>query len=243
MQTVQEWLARPDVRQAREASLPELVSEKFFRDPMRPLRYDPYTFYSPADGFVLYSLTVGPSERIVAVKGRNLTTRELLQDPEYFVRSLVVGVFLTFYDVHVNRMPTDGYVHFRRPPALGDESMIPVEASILGHGNLNPNDLAYAFTNERVVTRVYSPRIQQSYYLVQIADREVDTISLFVQDGECVKQGQRFGAIRFGSQVDLIVPLRNTRFKFTNLVEGRTLYHVEAGMDLLVKAEPNDANP
>jgi phosphatidylserine decarboxylase len=240
MQTVSDWLARDDVRSVRGASLPDIMSEKFFRDPLRPSFYDPTVFYSPADGFVLYSITVGPDERIVEVKGRNLTTRELLQDPEYSTRSLVVGVFLTFYDIHVNRLPTDGYVHFRRPELLGDESMIAVEASILRNKSVNKNDLGYAFTNERVVTRVYNPRLKQSYFLVQIADREVDTISLFAQEGEYVKQGHRFGAIRYGSQVDLIIPLTSPYWRFHSLVQGRELYHVEAAVDELVRVEQSD---
>ena len=239
MHTVREWLARPDVHRIGEASVYELVSEKFFRDPMRPLLYDPSVFYSPADGFILYSLTVGPNEKIVEVKGRNLTTRELLRDPMYSAASLVIGVFLTFYDVHVNRLPTNGFVHFRRLPAFGDESMVPVERSILRHQLLDKNDLGYAFVNERVVTRVYSPRLRQFYYLVQIADREVDTICLFAQNGEYLKQGQRFGAIRYGSQVDLIIPLTRQFWNFTSLVHGKELYHVEAGTDPLVRVQAN----
>ena len=238
MQTVREWLARDDVRQVRDASLSEVMSEKFFREPMRPLHYDPATFYSPADGFVLYSLIVAADERILEVKGRSLTTRELLQDESYSARSLVVGVFITFYDVHVNRLPTDGYVHFRRPPQLGAETMVPVEASILKGQQVNRNDLGYAFTNERVITRVYNPRMRQFYYLVQIADREVDTISLFAEEGAYLKQGQRFGAIRYGSQVDLILPVTGSH-KFESLVDGKSLYHVEAGVDPLVRVEAN----
>ena len=237
MQTVNEWLARDDVRRVREASLDELLSEKFFRDPMRPLHYDAATFYSPADGFVLYSRTVGPSERIVEVKGRNLTVQELLQDPEYSAKSLIIGIFLTFYDIHVNRLPTDGYVHFRRPSAIGCEPMVAMEAGILRKAHMDPNDMMYAFTNERVVTRVYNPKLQQSYYLIQIADREVDMISLLAQEGEYLKQGQRFGQIRFGSQVDLIIPLTAFHYKFTSLVKDKALYHLEAGVDKIVRVE------
>jgi len=240
MQTVSEWLARPDIRQLRDTPLQEHLTEKFFREPIRPQFYDHSMFYSPADGFVLYSLTVGPRDRIVSVKGRNLTTRELLQAETYSANSLVIGVFLTFYDVHVNRLPTDGYVHFRQPAAIGAETMVPVEAAILKGQPVDANDLGYMFTNERVVTRVYNPRIQQPYYLVQIADREVDTIALFAEDGAYLKQGKRFGGIRFGSQVDLIIPLTNPRVEFHSLVQGKELYHIEAGIDPLVRVEASD---
>jgi len=235
MQTVKEWLARPDVQESQTASVQQLISQTFYRDPMRPLRYDPASFYSPADGFILYSAVVRPKERIVGVKGRNLTAQELLQDKEYAARSLVIGIFLTFYDVHVNRMPTDGYVHFRRPTAVGSQTMTPVEARILRKEPVNPDDLEYAFTNERVVTRVYNPRLLQSYYVVQIADREVDTIIPLAQEGAYLKQGKRFGQIRFGSQVDLILPLTNPRYKFTSLVGDKVLYHVETGTDPIIR--------
>jgi phosphatidylserine decarboxylase len=241
MQTVHEWLNRPDVREIQAASIRQHMEQGFFRDPMRPLYYRRDVFYAPADGFILYSRIIGSDERIVTVKGRNLTTQELLQDHEYSARSLVVGVFLTFYDVHVNRIPTDGYVHFRRPSATADKSMVAVEAGILRKTDMDPNDMEYAFTNERVVTRVYNPRMQQSYYLVQIADREVDTIALFAEDGAYLKQGQRFGAIRFGSQVDLIIPLTGSRWQFRSLVDGKSLYHVESGVDPLVRVEADGA--
>src|SRR5271157_224625 len=142
MQTVSEWLRRKDVQRVRASSVEEIVTERFFRDPMRPVHYDPTVFYSPADGFILYSMVVGPADRIVQVKGRDLTVRELLQDPTYSAkRSLVVGVFLSFYDVHWNRIPTDGFVHFRRVPVIGNEPMNAVEASILHGGQVNPDDL------------------------------------------------------------------------------------------------------
>ena len=237
MQTVNEWLRRQDVKRLRGASVDDLVSEKFHRDPMRPLHYGPAVFYSPADGFILYSMVVGPDERIVQVKGRNLTTQEILQDATYTARSLVVGIFLTFYDVHVNRLPTDGFVHFSRPPAIENASMNVVEATILQKGVVSPDDFGYAFTNERVVTRVYSTQLSQSYYLVQIADREVNTISLFPQEGAKLRQGERFGLMRFGSQVDLIIPLISSRLKFISLVQHKILCHVEAGIDQLVRVE------
>lgn len=235
MQTVREWLSRPDVREIQAASVRQHMEQGFFRDPMRPLQYRPDVFYAPADGFLLYSRIVEPDERIVTVKGRDLTTRELLRDAEFSVRALVVGIFLTFYDVHINRLPTDGYVHFQRPSTTGAESMVAVEAGILHRQTVKHDDMEYVFTNERVVTRVYNPRLPHSYYLVQTADREVDTISLLTEEGELLRQGERYGQIRFGSQVDLIVPLTNPRYDFSSLVHGKELHHVEAGLDPIAK--------
>jgi hypothetical protein len=52
-----------------------------------------------------------------------------------------------------------------------------------------------------------------------------------------VLQGRRFSQIRYGSQVDLIVPL-SSRFDFTTIQE--TGDHVEAGVDPLIKKTPKN---
>jgi len=44
--------------------------------------------------------------------------------------------------------------------------------------------------------------------IVLIASRLVRRILSYVQEGEQVALGQRIGVIRFGSQVDLVMPLR-----------------------------------
>ena len=75
--------------------------------------------------------------------------------------------------------------------------------------------------------------LKQYYYILQVADYDVDCITPFrLKQNQPFAQNQRFSQIRYGSQVDLIIPL-SERFDFEPLVD--TGMHVEAGVDPLVK--------
>ena len=74
--------------------------------------------------------------------------------------------------------------------------------------------------------------------MLQIADYDVSAILPFDQQQQRrYAQGQRFSEIRFGSQVDLIIPL-SPRWHFTTLLPDTT--HVEAGVDPLVRVTTNE---
>ena len=84
-----------------------------------------------------------------------------------------------------------------------------------------------------MVNRIDSIELAQSYYVLQIADQDVDHITPFVlKQNQAVGQRQRFSQVRFGSQVDLIVPL-SARFDFDTVQEIGD--HVEAGIDPIIK--------
>jgi len=69
--------------------------------------------------------------------------------------------------------------------------------------------------------------------MLQIADYDVDCIVPFkLKQNQPVFQGQRFSQVRYGSQVDLVVPL-SSRFEFEPVQE--TGDHVEAGTDPLIR--------
>ena len=61
-------------------------------------------------------------------------------------------------------------------------------------------------TNERVTTVIEDGDLQIA--IVQIASRLVRRIVTFVSKGDVLDLGERIGAIRFGSQVDLVIPVR-----------------------------------
>ncbi|MBK9976302.1 MAG: phosphatidylserine decarboxylase [Planctomycetes bacterium] len=67
----------------------------FFRDPDRPLPGDEFTVVSPADGTVT---DVGPKNLDEYLKGSHQG----------------VGIFLSVFDVHVNRSPLDGTLEYSR---------------------------------------------------------------------------------------------------------------------------------
>jgi phosphatidylserine decarboxylase len=101
---------------------------------------------------------------------------------------------------------------------------------------INHDDMKYAFYNEAFKNKVLVPFLDQCYYLVQIADFEVDVIAHFGSPNDYYTQAQRFSVIKFGSQCDLIIPLHPGKCKFESLIpEDGSIWHLKAGIDPIVK--------
>ena len=231
---LQDWLDT-EVRPFRENSLTWLSQYHFFRDPIRPTYSDLSYFFSPADGIILYQREVAPDQCIVEIKGRAYSLRDAMRDPHYDAQSLVVGIFMTFFDVHINRIPYPGWLSYWEadPIATYNHPMLAVEKSILQDLHVSTDSLEYLHHNQRVLNRIYSVDLGQPYYVLQIADQDIDRITPFVlKQNQPVAQGQRFSQVRYGSQVDLIVPL-SPRFAFETVQD--TGDHVEAGIDVIIK--------
>src|SRR5881397_3707765 len=101
--TLQEWVEM-EVRPLRDKPMTWLSQRHFFRDPSRPSCSDTSFFFSPADGIILYQEVVAPDEAIVDIKGKPYRLRDAMRDEDYARRSLIIGIFMTFFDVHVNRI-------------------------------------------------------------------------------------------------------------------------------------------
>lgn len=232
---LKEWLATDEVRKLKAEPKGRLYSREFFRDPARSVYIDPNVFYAPADGVILYALPeVQPDEPILNIKGRAFTPRDALDDQDYNEPSLVVGIFMTALSVHVNRVPTSGYLvekHVTPYLFTHNVSMILEEEELLDDGHVDPDDAGYLFANERCVMSVYAAALKTTYYLIQIAERDVDEILNF-GDREHYTQGERYGQIRFGSQVDFILPLSKTH---DYELIAKPQYVVEAGIDPIVR--------
>ena len=231
---MQEWL-ESEVEPFREKSIAWISQYHFFRDPIRPTYSDVSYFFSPADGVILYQKTVKPEEPIVEIKGKAYTLRDALREPEYNQTSLVIGIFMTFFDVHVNRIPYPGQLSFKEldPIDTYNHPMLDVERSIFDDLRIPTESLEYLHHNQRMVNRIHSTELGGPYYLLQIADYDVDCITPFsLKQNQAASQGERFSVVRYGSQVDLIVPV-SRRFDFELLHE--TGCHVEAGLDPLIK--------
>jgi phosphatidylserine decarboxylase len=102
----------------------------------------------------------------------------------------VIGIAMNFLDVHVTRAPLSGRVEL-------------LEHFPGRFGSLRKPEMV--FENERATTVISGSDLQ--VVVVQIASRLVRQIVSFVGKGQIVSAGQRIGAIRFGSQVDLVLPL------------------------------------
>lgn len=234
-QTIKEFLARPDIKEIKEGhTLGQNTSVDFFRDPLRPITYDPDLLYAPADGVVLYALPRVKPKDFLEIKGKNFTLQEMLADGEYNEPSLVVGIFMTALDVHINRVPSSSYFIDQRKTEYiytHNISMMLAENELLEDFGYKKDALSYLLSNEKKVSVFYSPDLRSRYYIVQVGDKDIDCI-LSWGKGHFLLQGDRFGQIRWGSQCDLVCPL-NGRTEYEVLVEP--LQHVEAGVDAIAK--------
>jgi phosphatidylserine decarboxylase len=205
----------------------------FFRDPPRTPPEVP-GLVSAADGTVVYVKRVAPGQDVVVIKqGVAAKVRDIAREDDA-TEKLVVGVFMSPFDVHFNRAPLAGRVgSIRRYPAehenahMGEMHWRTLTGALpLYRGS------AHIVQNERAVTRIDGAwhGAPLSVYVVQIGARTVRGIDSFMAPGEAVARAQTFGMIRVGSQVDLVIPWR----------EGmRALVHegdrVRAGETLVVR--------
>jgi phosphatidylserine decarboxylase len=105
-------------------------------------------------------------------------------------RATRVSIFMNVFDVHVNRYPTDGTVAYRHynPGKFGHAG---VEKSSLDN---EQSSVGLDTTKGKVLVRQIAGLVARRI----VTDHAV---------GQRVEQGERMGMIRFGSRVDLFVPV------------------------------------
>lgn len=148
----------------------------FFRDPERVIPEREDIFVSPADGKVI--------------------TIERVREEIYLKRdALVVSIFMSPFNVHVNRSPCDGMVRsvvyskgrflsaYKQEAYLRNENVVILLET--DHGDIIVRQVA-GFLARRVVCRA--------------------------KEGDFLKKGERFGIIKFSSRVDLYLPLNTTLY-------------------------------
>jgi phosphatidylserine decarboxylase len=183
----------------------------FFRNPPRtpPAAAG---ILSPADGTVVYVKRVAPGEEVVVIKeGLAATVEDILKQDEPAPK-IVVGIFMSPFDVHYNRAPLGGRVDMiRHYPAQGENLYMGMMhlRTVLNWLPLYEGS-PHIVQNERTVTRFDSEYrgAPLPVYVVQIGSRGVHGIDSHYAVGDSVERGAIFGMIRIGSQVDLIVPAR-----------------------------------
>lgn len=135
----------------------------FFRDPSRVIVADPQAVVSPCDGTVM---------EITKENGVN-----------------VIRVFLSVFNVHVQRAPFDGkvtavtYVPGKFLPAMKPEACV---------------------VNEQNVITLQSDK--GVFVVKQIAGILARRVVAWVKPGDVLKKGDHIGLIKFSSQVDLYLP-------------------------------------
>jgi phosphatidylserine decarboxylase len=158
-----------------------------------------------------------------------------MQDETFDKKCLVIGVFMTMYDVHINRLPYAGFISYKSLDLIStfNYPMLGVERRLVNDLTIDHSRADYLHGNQRVLNRVYASDLGLSYYILQIADYDVDCITPFnLSQNAPTEQNSRFSQIRFGSQVDLIVPL-SPRHHLELMRD--TGSHVEAGLDPLIR--------
>jgi phosphatidylserine decarboxylase len=146
----------------------------FFRDPNRSAPADPNAIVAAADGTVTEISEVEETE-VLKTKTRR------------------VGIFLSIFDVHTNRVPIDGRVIYRR-----HREGLCLDARRPDCSEKN-EAMTWAFENSQVTIVVR-----------QLTGAVARRIVAWSEIGDELKKGDRFGMIRFGSRTEVYLPLTAT---------------------------------
>lgn len=235
--SIAEWVETEVNPIKQKYSKREMAEQFFFRNELRPHRIDESLFFSPADGIILNQKIVNSREQLMEVKGVKYTLRDAFQDP-YFDGGnklyMIMDIFLTYYNVHYTKLPYTGIINYYPvdPIISNNKPMVFLENKLL-QGIIDFSKCDFTFLNERVIVEVRCPMLYgYTYYLINIADSDINTIIIYPEEGDILIQNSSLGQIRYGSQVSFVLPLsKHFDFKFCEEV-GRV---VKAGVDPLVK--------
>lgn len=149
-----------------------LIVLQFFRNPSRNIKMVPDGVIAPADG------------KVVVI--------EKVYEKEYLkTECMQVSIFMSPFNVHVNRNPVSGTVKFFK--------YHPGKYLVAWHPKSSE-------LNERTTT-VIETREGKQVLFRQIAGALARRIRWYVKEGQPVKQGDEMGFIKFGSRVDVFLPL------------------------------------
>lgn len=141
----------------------------FFRDPERIIPDDPDAIVAPADGVIL-------------------DIREIAEGEFVKEKSKEISIFLSLFDVHINRVPISGKVElFRYQP-----------------GRFHAAYSGKASENEHTVIGMSNVNVK--VLIKQVAGIIARRIICRLRRGMTAEKGARLGMIAFGSRTDLIVP-------------------------------------
>lgn len=143
---------------------------QFFRDPERTPPTEKNVIVSPADGTVVL-------------------IKPVAHHAFFNAPAVMVSVFMSPLNVHVNRIPLSGTVtHFKY---IEGEYLVAF-------------DHASGEKNERTEIGIESERVK--VFFKQISGYVARRIVWELQVGDAVRLGARFGMIKFGSRVDVFLP-------------------------------------
>lgn len=138
---------------------------------------------------------IGPSSDdalISPADGKVILIEKIIDDQYLLGQVYKVSIFMNLFNVHVNRAPVNGAV----------------EKILYFPGKFYSADSDRgAMHNEHCAVLVRSTSGHRMAF-VQVAGLIARRIVCWLETGDQVQRGQRFGMIRFGSRVDLYIPVQ-----------------------------------
>jgi phosphatidylserine decarboxylase len=155
-----------------------LWTAAFFRDPVRTTPAGEGLIIAPADGLVTMITTVPPPKELIGEDG--ITDAPVVR----------VSIFMSVFDVHINRTPIAGTI---------------LKVVYIAGKFLNADLDKASEDNERQHILVEGADGTKVAF-TQIAGLVARRIVPWIKPGDRVATGQRVGLIRFGSRVDVYLP-------------------------------------
>jgi phosphatidylserine decarboxylase len=135
--------------------------------------------------------TSPPGETILAPADGRVLLIEEEASPQYSGKAIKISIFMSVFNCHVNRLPVSGRI----------------ENILYRPGKFYAADKARASAENEQNALLIRADQGQEILVVQVAGLIARRIVCWVRTGDTVKRGERFGLIRFGSRVDLYLPL------------------------------------
>lgn len=164
------------------------------------LDYDLIAFCAMAlTAFVLYFFRdperIVPAEEdafISPADGKVILVDKVFDDRFVYEHVYKVSIFMNVFNVHMNRTPFSGTV----------------EAITYSPGRFYSANTERGALENEFCALTMSTESGQRFAVVQVAGLIARRIVCWAQTGDFLSRGQRFGLIRFGSRVDLYLPLK-----------------------------------
>jgi phosphatidylserine decarboxylase len=150
--------------------------------------------------------TIKNANHIIAPADGKVVVIEETEEPEYFKgKRKQISIFMSPINVHVNRMPAAGKISFFK--------YHPGKYLVAWHPKSSTE-------NERT-TVVVKTQSGTEVLFRQIAGALARRIKWYVKEGDVLDQGQEFGFIKFGSRVDIYLPLNaKVKVKIDDVTTG-----------------------
>jgi phosphatidylserine decarboxylase len=135
--------------------------------------------------------TIINEHHVIAPADGKVVVIEEVEEPEYFKdKRRQVSIFMSPVNVHINRNPITGIVKYAK--------YHPGKYLVAWHPKSSTE-------NERTTVVIANSKAEVLFR--QVAGALAKRIVYYVKEGEMVEQGSEMGFIKFGSRIDLYLPL------------------------------------